>query len=78
MLSKFNENTLEKNMCPHRWSVTFEVSSVGFGDTEEEAIDEARTYGLQDYIRNPDSFEVVKTVNANDQDTCDKCEEEWL
>lgn len=76
LLSEFNENILEENMCPHRWSVTFQVSSVGFGDTEEEAIDEARTYGLQDYIRNTDSFEVVKTVYANDQDTCDTCEEE--
>ena len=76
LLSELNENTLERNMCPHRWSVTFQVNCVGFGETEEEAIDEARRYGLQDYIRNTDSFEVVKTVYANDQDTCDTCEEE--
>lgn len=76
LLSEFNEDKLEENMCPHRYSVTFEVSSVGFGETKEEAIDEARTYGLQDYITDTDSFEVVKTVYANDQDTCDICEEE--
>ena len=76
LLSELNENTLERNMCPHRWSVTFQVSSVGFGENKDEAIDEARRYGLQDYIRNTDSFEVVKTVYANDQDTCDTCEEE--
>lgn len=69
------EDKLEKGMCPHRWSVTFQVTCVGFGDTKEEAIDEARRYGLEDYIRDTDSFEVVKTVYANDQDTCDTCEE---
>lgn len=69
------EDKLEEGMCPHRWSVTFQVTCVGFGDTEEEAIDEARRYGLEDYIRDTDSFEVVKTVYANDEDTCDTCEE---
>ena len=76
LLSEYNENTLEKNMCPHRWSVTFQLDCVGFGDTGEEAIEAARRYGLQDYIQSPDSFGVVKAQYANDQDTCDTCEEE--
>jgi len=70
------EDKLEEGMCHHRYSVTFQINSVGFGETKEEAIDEARRYGLQDYIRDTDSFEVVKAVYANDQDTCNFCEEE--
>lgn len=69
------EDKLEKGMCPHRWAVTFQVTCVGFGDTKEEAEEEARNYALEDYIRDPDSFELVSIKYANDHDTCDTCEE---
>lgn len=72
------ENKLEEGMCPHRHEITFSFTVTGFGDTKEEAIQEARDYAIKDWIKynSVQSFDVVKAVYANDQDTCDTCEEE--
>ena len=69
---------LKEGMCPHRHEVTFSFTVTGFGDTKEEAIQEARDYAIRDWIEynSVESYEVVKAEYANDQDTCDTCEEE--
>lgn len=65
-------------VCPHRYDITFSFSVIGIGKTEQEAIQEAKDYGIQDMIFSGIGidFNVEKTVLAEDIDTCDICEEE--
>jgi len=74
---KFNvEDTREEEtkFCPHRYEVTFQIGVIGIGKTKDEAIKEARMYGLDDITN--ESFTEVSTELSNDMDTCDICEEE--
>ena len=63
-------------MCPHRWEVRFSIGAIGVAETKEEAIKEAKTYGLDDFSYIQDNLTFESAELANDMDTCDICEEE--
>lgn len=62
--------------CQHRHEVTFTFTVVGFGDTEAEAIQEARDYGIADYNFSTADYEVTKVVKELNSDLCSDCEDE--
>ena len=63
--------------CEHRHEVTFTFTVVGFGDTEAEAIQEARDYGIADYNFSTADYKVSKVVKEDrHSDLCSDCEEE--
>jgi len=64
--------------CEHRHEVTFTFTVTGFGDTEAEAVEEARHYAIRDWVNqnSTDSYEVAKVVKDRHSDLCSTCEDE--
>jgi|TARA_R100001163_G_scaffold56316_1_gene44002 hypothetical protein len=66
---------MKVKQCEHRHEVTFTFTVTGFGDTEAEAIQEARDYGIADYTFSTADYEVAKVVKDRHNDLCSDCEE---
>jgi len=66
---------MKVKQCEHRHEVTFTFTVTGFGDTEAEAIQEARDYGIADYTFSTADYEVAKVVKDRSNDLCSDCEE---
>ena len=64
--------------CNHRYEITFSFTVIGFGNNEEEAIQEARDYAIQSWITNnsTNAFAVDKVAKDRYTFLCDRCEEE--
>ena len=69
---------MKVKQCEHRYEVTFTFTVTGFGDTEAEAVEEARHYAIRDWVRynSVDNYEVAKVVKDRHSDLCSDCEEE--
>jgi len=67
---------MKVKQCEHRYEVTFTFTVTGFGETEDEAIQEARDYGIADYTFSTSDYEVSKVVKELDNDPCIDCVEE--
>jgi len=67
-----------EKVCEHRHEVTFGFTVVGFGDTNDEAVEEARYYAVNDWIKynSVEAFDVIKVVKDRHSDLCSDCEEE--
>jgi len=65
-------------VCEHRHEVTFGFTVVGFGTTNNEAVEEARHYAVNDWIKynSVEAFDVIKVVKDRHSDLCSDCEEE--
>lgn len=69
---------MKQEFCEHRYDITFSFTVTGFGDTEAEAIDEARYYAVKSWIdhHSVEAFEVSKIVKDRHIILCGLCEEE--
>lgn len=69
---------MKVKQCEHRHEVTFTFTVIGFGDTEAEAVEEARHYAVQDWVssNSVEDYEVAKVVKDRHSDICSDCEEE--
>lgn len=67
-----------EKVCEHRHEVTFAFTVVGFGDTNDEAVEEARYYAINDWIKynSVEAFDVIKVVKDRHSDLCSDCEED--
>lgn len=65
-------------MCTHKYDVTFSFTVTGFGNTEEEAVEEARDYAVGNWIANnsKQAYTVDKVAKSCYVYSCDKCTEE--
>lgn len=68
----------KEKLCEHRHEITFSFTVIGFGDTEEEAIQEARNYAIGSWTRehSTESYDVVKVKKDRHSDICSDCLEE--
>lgn len=68
----------KEKLCEHRHEITFSFTVIGFGDTEEEAIQEARNYAIGSWTRenSTESYDVVKVEKDRHSDICSNCLEE--
>lgn len=69
---------MEVKQCEHRHEVTFTFTVTGFGDTEAEAVEEARRYAIRDWVtyNSVEAYEVLKVLKDRHSDLCSNCEEE--
>ncbi len=65
--------------CEHRHEVTFTFTVIGFGDTEAEAVEEAKRNAVQDWVmyNSVEDYEVAKVVKDRHSDLCSDCEERF-
>tara|TARA_B100000427_G_scaffold294860_1_gene273667 strand:- start:435 stop:644 length:210 start_codon:yes stop_codon:yes gene_type:complete len=68
---------MKVKLCEHRHEVTFTFTVIGFGNTEDEAVEEARHYAIRNWVNqnSNDSYEVSKVVKDRHSDLCGACEE---
>lgn len=68
----------KEKLCEHRHEITFTFTVTGFGNTEDEAVEEARRYAIRDWVKytSVDSYEVAKVVKDRHSDLCSTCLEE--
>ena len=62
-------------VCKHRYEVFFEIGTVGYGETKEDAILDAKTYGIDDFSYIQDNLTTTKVVQDTSVDNCYICEE---
>ena len=66
---------MDGKICEHRYEVFFEIGAVGYGETKEDAIRDARTYGIDDFSYIQDNLTTTKVVRDTSMDSCYICED---